>query len=69
VRRDQIPLHRPLFGVEPSGHHLISNGRANYEKWQIMANFTKFIDAPQRVIVKNSDRLRAGIGPKKVIFG
>ena len=67
--RDQIPLRRPLFGVEPSGHHQISNDHANCEEWQIMAISTQFVEALRRMIVKNSDKLIAGMGPKKVMFG
>jgi len=59
--RDQIPLHRPLFGVEPSGHYLTSNRRANCEEWQIC---NVFFDASAFLpdgVVKNSDTLRRGM--------
>jgi len=69
VMRDQIPLHRPLFGVEPSGPHIISNTCAKCEKRHFIAIYAKSIDAFRRMIVKNSDKLRAEIGPKRVILG
>ena len=67
--RDQIPLHRPLFGVEPSGHHFISNSRANYEEWRITSVFSDIFTFPPRSVVKNSDTFGVEeFGSKPVIF-
>ena len=67
--RDQIPLRRPLFGVEPSGRNLISNRRANCEELQISNVFLEMRVNSKLDIVKNSDtwRLQKRI-PEQVIF-
>jgi hypothetical protein len=57
--RDQIPLRRPLFGVEPSGRHKISNERANFEERQISKIFSVELVHRKLSIVKNSDSSRA----------
>jgi hypothetical protein len=53
--RDQIPLRRPLFGVEPSGRYKISNERANFEERQISKVFSLELAHDKLSIVKNSD--------------
>ena len=53
--RDQIPLHRPLFGVEPSGHKYISNSYANLSEWLFSDVFCRMIAGMEFAIVKNSD--------------
>ena len=55
MMRDQIPLHRPLFGVEPSGHIDISNSYANLLEWLFSAVFCPTIADLEFGIVKNSD--------------
>jgi hypothetical protein len=57
--RDQIPLRRPLFGVEPSGRYKISNERANFEERQISKIFLVELVHRKLSIVKNSDRSTA----------
>jgi hypothetical protein len=57
--RDQIPLRRPLFGVEPSGHNLISNRCANCGESQISATFPDKPSDSTIDVVKNSDTWRA----------
>jgi hypothetical protein len=53
--RDQTPLRRPLFGVEPSGRNIISNRRANCEEKQISAIFLSIRPDSIPDVVKNSD--------------
>ena len=67
--RDQIPLRRPLFGVEPSGRYLISNRRANYGESQISGIFSDARFDTTIDVVKNSDTLRVRqLISKPVIF-
>jgi hypothetical protein len=56
--RDQIPLRRPLFGVEPSGRNLISNRRANCKEARIPPVFTQMRVNFELDSVKNSDTWR-----------
>jgi hypothetical protein len=53
--RDQKPLRRPLFGVEPSGHDMKSNSRASLEEWLFSAALLRDTQASNSAIVKNSD--------------
>lgn len=55
VMRDQIPLHRPLFGVEPSGRNILSNTRASSEEWLISSIFIIRKNNAQAAVVKNFD--------------
>ena len=67
--RDQIPLRRPLFGVEPSGRYLISNRRANCGESQISGIFSDTSSDATFDVVKNSDTLRPRVTARKqVIF-
>jgi hypothetical protein len=58
AKRDQIPLRRPLFGVEPSGRNLISNRHANCKEKQISAIFIDMLSDSTPEDVKNSDTWR-----------
>ena len=70
--RDQIPLRRPLFGVEPSGRSIISNGRANFEEWLNTAIFLDVIVEFQPIVVRDSDSAALDAtrvaAPKQVSF-
>ena len=67
--RDQIPLRRPLFGVEPSGRNIISNTRANCEEAQISAIFLDMSSDSTPDVVKNSDTWHPQERiPEQVIF-
>jgi len=57
--RDQTPLRRPLFGVEPSGRYKISNERASFEERQISRIFAVELGHGRLSIVKNSDNSTA----------
>jgi len=66
--RDQIPLRRPLFGVEPSGHNLISNRCASFEEQQITDIFIDLLVRNGVPVVKNPDTRTHAIAPLQAIF-
>ena len=66
--RDQTPLRRPLFGVEPSGRNLISNGRASFKEPQITGIFLDLQVDSGVPIVKNPDTRTHAIASLQAIY-
>ena len=52
---DQRTAAPPLRGVEPSGRHYCSNGRANLKKWRISAISSEPLGGGAERCVKNPD--------------